>query len=91
MKDVIIHNSCFQVVDSTGDNFDILKLDSKEKYGHTFHKFVVSNPAPKFSMEEIVIMIDLLNKAIEYGGQYEIMKKYINLLEKLTEEKVINE
>ena len=90
MKNIIIGNKYIEVVDNKGENFDIIDVIYHEKFKAHFYKLVIGNPAPKFTIDELKIIQELLWKAMDYGEEYPKIKEYVNLYEKISEEIDIN-
>ena len=91
MKNIIISNNYIEVVDENGENFELTRCVHHEKLCHNFYKLVVSNPAPKFSLDELKILKELLLSAMDWGDSYPKIRMYVDLYEKISEEIAINE
>lgn len=86
----------FMIEDGDGNELDLKETPVVEYIGkdcdkHRITIILKKNQSQEFSDDESKLIAQLLYEAIEYGHPYPKMKRYINLLEKITEKNNVNQ
>ena len=77
--------NCYRIVDKNGNPYDDVTIKVDDTCGCNMMTFVIDDEKDGFTDNEIYLIMELLHKALDYGGSYKKMKEYVELLDKLNE------
>ena len=78
--------NCYRIVDKNGNPYDDVTINVDDSCSCEMLTFVIDDEKDRFTDNEIYLIMELLHKALDYGGSYKKMKEYVELLDKLNEQ-----